>query len=295
MHVIGIGDNVCDLYLHTGMMYPGGQALNFAVNTNAMGLCSHYMGVFGTDEVAAHVKAVLTKRKIPFPMARTYPGENGYARVELRQGDRVFLGSNKGGVLRDHPLELEAKDLTYLRQFLVAHTTNNAYFDAQLPKLAGLGLLISYDYSTRWNEMDRVARTAPYVNIAFISCGGQAQEEAVAEGRRLCSSGIDAVCATLGSQGAVLCSGGDVFFQPSAQVRAVDTMGAGDAFASRLLAGLATAAESDGPGCWADLTWRSRTLHAQLPGAAEYAAQACLLSGSFGEGAPIPPEIQQRL
>ena len=117
MHVIGIGDNVCDLYLHTGMMYPGGQALNFAVNTNAMGLCSHYMGVFGTDEVAAHVKAVLTRRKIPFPMARTYPGENGYVRVELRQGDRVFLGSNKGGVLRDHPLELEAKDLTYLRQF----------------------------------------------------------------------------------------------------------------------------------------------------------------------------------
>ena len=72
-------------------------------------------------------------------------------------------------------------------------------------------------------------------------------------------------------------------------------LGAGDAFASRLLAGLATAAESDGSGCWFDPTWRSRTLHAQLPGAAEYAAQACLLSGSFGEGVPIPPEIQQRL
>ena len=295
MRVIGIGDNVCELYLHTGRMYPGGQALNFAVNTNAMGLCSHYMGVFGTDAVAAHVKEVLVKRGIPFPMARTYPGENGRAQVELCQGDRVFLGSNKGGVLRDHPLELESADLTYLGQFLVAHTTNNAYFDAQLPKLDGLDILVSYDYSTRWNEGDRIARTAPYVDMAFISCGSQTQDEAVTMGRELCSFGIDAVCATLGDRGAVLCSGKDVFFQPSARVRAVDTMGAGDAFASRLLAGVAAALESDGLSCWADLTWRSRTLHAQLPGAAEYAAQACMVSGSFGEGTPIPPEIQERL
>ena len=29
--VLGLGDNVCDVYLHTGTMYPGGQAVNFAV------------------------------------------------------------------------------------------------------------------------------------------------------------------------------------------------------------------------------------------------------------------------
>lgn len=25
--VLGLGDNVCDVYLHTGTMYPGGQAV----------------------------------------------------------------------------------------------------------------------------------------------------------------------------------------------------------------------------------------------------------------------------
>ena len=29
--VLGLGDNVCDVYLHTNTMYPGGQAVNFAV------------------------------------------------------------------------------------------------------------------------------------------------------------------------------------------------------------------------------------------------------------------------
>lgn len=30
--VLGLGDNVCDVYLHTETMYPGGQALNFSAN-----------------------------------------------------------------------------------------------------------------------------------------------------------------------------------------------------------------------------------------------------------------------
>lgn len=29
--VLGIGDNVVDKYLHSGIMYPGGNALNFSV------------------------------------------------------------------------------------------------------------------------------------------------------------------------------------------------------------------------------------------------------------------------
>lgn len=28
MKVLGIGDNVCDVYVHQKRMYPGGQALN---------------------------------------------------------------------------------------------------------------------------------------------------------------------------------------------------------------------------------------------------------------------------
>ena len=37
MKVIGIGDNVCDKYVHLKTMFPGGQALNFAVYAKMLG------------------------------------------------------------------------------------------------------------------------------------------------------------------------------------------------------------------------------------------------------------------
>ena len=292
MQVIGIGDNVCDLYLDRGMMYPGGQALNFAVNTRDLGLVSHYMGVFGTDEAAQQIKSVLVRRGIPFPKAQTVPGENGRSWVELRDGDRVFLGSNKGGVLREHPIRLDREDLGYLDHFLVAHTTNNSYFDGELPSLKAHVSLVSYDYSTCWREADRVARTAPYVDMAFLSCGEESVERAEETARHLNAAGIAAVCVTLGSRGAAVWTGGDFLMQHAFPVQVVDTMGAGDAFASRILAGVAETLDQEGTACWRDEAWRYRVMREQLPSAAEFAAQACRREGSFGEGVPIPPGLR---
>ena len=62
--VLGLGDNVCDVYLHTGMMYPGGQALNFAVYAALLGARADFMGVFGRDEVARHVQRTLDKKGV---------------------------------------------------------------------------------------------------------------------------------------------------------------------------------------------------------------------------------------
>ena len=39
MRVIGIGDNVCDKYEHLKMMFPGGQAMNFAVYAKIEFIC----------------------------------------------------------------------------------------------------------------------------------------------------------------------------------------------------------------------------------------------------------------
>ena len=59
LRVLGIGDNVCDVYLHRGIMSPGGQALNFAVYAKKLGAAPDFMGVFGNDAVAEHVKKTL--------------------------------------------------------------------------------------------------------------------------------------------------------------------------------------------------------------------------------------------
>ncbi len=77
LKVLGLGDNVCDKYLHSGYMYPGGQALNFAVYAKLLGADASYMGVFGTDEVAKHVIATLDELKVEHSRCRQYEGENG--------------------------------------------------------------------------------------------------------------------------------------------------------------------------------------------------------------------------
>lgn len=44
MKVLGIGDNVCDKYLHLKQMFPGGQALNFSVYAKLLGINSAILG-----------------------------------------------------------------------------------------------------------------------------------------------------------------------------------------------------------------------------------------------------------
>lgn len=50
---------------------------------------------------------------IDYSHSRFETGENGCARVEIKEGT-AFLGSNEGGVTREHPIELTQEDRKYL-------------------------------------------------------------------------------------------------------------------------------------------------------------------------------------
>lgn len=51
MKVIGIGDNVCDKYIHLKTMFPGGQALNFAAYAGVLGAdAAYYFNPFEYDK-----------------------------------------------------------------------------------------------------------------------------------------------------------------------------------------------------------------------------------------------------
>ena len=45
LHVLGIEDDVCDIYLYKGIMYLGGQKLDFFVYASMLGAEANYMGV----------------------------------------------------------------------------------------------------------------------------------------------------------------------------------------------------------------------------------------------------------
>ena len=293
--VLGLGDNVCDVYLHTGTMYPGGQAVNFAVYAGQLGAQADFMGVFGGDAVARHVQSTLDEKGVGRSHCRSYPGENGFARVTLVEGDRVFMGSNRGGVLQEHPIYLEQADLDYIAGFDLVHTTNNGFVDSLLPQLSQLPPFVSYDFSYRWNEEDRVERVCPYIDFAFLSCSDLGDSQTQDLCRRLHEKGCGVVTATRGSKGATVFDGSRVYEQLPHLVEPVDTMGAGDSFATAMLIFLLQALEKEGKNAWSWESFRSNALPQALDKAAAFSARNCLVHGAFGCGVPVPEELRPRM
>lgn len=285
--VIGVGDNVCDKYVHTGVMYPGGQAMNFSVYARMLGADASYMGVFGTDSVADHVIKTLEELGVEHSRCRRRPGENGYARVNLVNGDRVFLGSNKGGIAKEHPICLTQEDLEYLGQFQLLHTSNNSYFESQLEKVFAAGIPISFDFSGKWSDGDLVRAVAPYASFVFLSCGEASLEEAKQICRKLFAKGCRRIIATRGSKGAVYFDGEEFFLQRPELVKAVDTLGAGDSFAAAFLLSMANSSVKAGDRMEKDKGFYKGEVRAALKRGAAFAAKTCLENGAFGHGIPF--------
>lgn len=278
LRVIGIGDNVCDKYYPSMIMYPGGQAMNFSVYAKMLGADSAYMGVFGRDAVADHVTATLDELGVDRSRCRQYDGENGYAKVKLVDGDREFLMSNRGGVVNEHPLELTDEDLQYIGTFQLIHTSNNGHFDSQLPKVRKTGVPISYDFSGHWNEEYYLEQVAPYVDYAFVSCGSAPEEEIKESCRRIVVKGARIVVATRGSKGSLIYDGKDFYEQLPHMVEAVDTLGAGDSFATAFLLSLLESGnlKTGNPD--------SAALREAMEAGAAFAAKTCMVNGAFGHG-----------
>lgn len=296
MKLIGIGDNVCDAYLHLSTMYPGGQALNVAVYAKMLGSDSAYMGVFGQDEVSEHIQKTLQELKVPYSHSRHYNGPNGYAKVTLVKGERIFLGSNKGGVTRLNPLVFTENDLTYIKQFGLVHTSNNSFLDSQLQKLYENNIPISYDFSRQWlNHPEWVQKIAPYCTFAFCSLPDRASgDEILTYCSSFTNAGARIVIATLGSAGAYYYDGYHLLFEPSRYVDPVDTLGAGDSYAACFLVNYCNGLKSF-PAAENDFCSEAylKLVKSAMARASEFASNTCLVLGAFGHGKQINAEYYQ--
>ncbi|UZT81942.1 fructoselysine 6-kinase [Caproicibacterium sp. BJN0003] len=287
IRTIGIGDNVCDKYRHLSQMFPGGQALNFAVYCRMEKQQSAYLGAFGNDAVAAHVKHVLDLLGVDRSHCREYPEENGFAMVDLKNGDRVFITSNKGGALRNHPLVLSQEDLQYLNEFDVMHTSNNSYILEELPKLQKLNGILSYDFSGSWKDEEQTQKICPYLDAAFLSCSSLSKEEVQDLEVKMYGWGCGLITVTRGEKGAILYDGNRFYENVPHLVKAVDTLGAGDSFATGVLL---IYGESRKEGLLQKDSEAYREMIKQaLEKGAELSAKTCMTYGAFGYGTKMVP------
>ena len=290
--VLGLGDNVVDKYMHTRTMYPGGNAMNIAALAAISGIRAGYLGVFGDDAAGRHVYRTAKELGIDLSMCRFFHGENGYAMVRLDDGDRVFIGSNKGGVSKEHPIELNALDEEYIAGFDVCHTSIFSFAEEALPPIRRVSPFVSMDFSDCWDDA-YLQRCCPYIDMAEISCGHMEREEILEIMKRIRSYGCaQIVMATRGSKGAFMMVGEKLYEQSPCLVEAVDTMAAGDSFITSFLIhyldGMKAARDfpegSGNRGITGREAYQDILIRESLYRAAVFAAENCMRDGSFGFG-----------
>ncbi|GAB3559196.1 PfkB family carbohydrate kinase [Spelaeicoccus albus] len=267
MRLLGIGDNVLDHYMNIGMLYPGGNAVNVSVYAAQLGAdAAGYVGIVGSDAMGDHLMSALDAEGLDLAQVRRAIGPTGSPKVSIdATGNRVFVGSNKGGVQHGLRLRLTDEDVSLASAANVVHTSVYSALEDALPDLAAVAP-VSFDFSDE-RDPAYVGKVAPHVQHAFFSGSGLDGAEVQA----LATSALNAGCATavvtLGSDGAwVTADSGEAFAVPTEAVEIVDTLGAGDGFIAGFLVAHYTGA----------------TLCEAAAAGTAGAARACRFNGAFG-------------
>lgn len=234
MKLIAIGDNVVDCYLDQKIYYPGGNCVNVAVNARHNGAEQvSYIGIFGNDEKADHIKYALKQEEIDFQHARTVMGLSGQPRVTLEDGDRIFIGGPKNTVQRMFKLQLIDDELDYISNFDLCHVSCYSSMESELEKLSNV-IKISYDFSSR-KDLDYIRSIAPYIQYAFFSAAELSEAELAAFIEELTALPFEVFALTRGSEPALFFQNGVKYEQKLNPISIVDTMGAGDSLIAGFL------------------------------------------------------------
>lgn len=236
MNMIGVGDNVVDCYLDQRMYYPGGNAVNVAVNCRRNGADPvAYMGIFGDDPEAGHIKRCLDAEGVNWARSRKVYAASGHPAVSLSaDGDRVFVGGLKDTAQHIFRIRLTPPDLDYIATFQLCHTSCYSGIEPELAAMAAR-TDISFDFSTR-NEDTYIDEVAPHLRFAFFSGSTLTEERLDSIIGRCHGRGVEVVGITLGPRGALFSRSGSRYTQPVRPAQSVvDTMGAGDSFIATFL------------------------------------------------------------
>jgi fructoselysine 6-kinase len=265
--LLGIGDNVVDFYRDRGEFFPGGNAVNVPVLAKRYGLSrAGYIGLIGSDIEGAHVRDSLAREGIWIDRLRQAVGPNGKAVVSLDdKGDRVFLGSNKGGIQRALSLRMDAEDIEAIGSFRNVHTSVFSYLESELPKVRAHAETLTFDFSTH-RDPAYIASVAPHITGAFLSGSGLSDTDIDDLIQYVSGLGVATVGVTRGSDGAFWLADGRRYRQGIKPANVVDTLGAGDSFLAGYLTGVLS----------------GRPVEAALDFAAECAAATCGYFGAFG-------------
>jgi len=265
--VVGVGDNTVDKYLHLGMMFPGGNAVNVPVLAKRYGHQGSYIGCIGEDIHGELIAHALKKEGIDISHCRFLKGPNAFCEVNIQNGERVF-GDYTVGV-RDQ-LNLNPSDLAFIQEHDITHTSIYSALEGQLASLRNVSSLISFDFSSEWDK-DYLSEILPLIDVAILSYDNPSQKEVEELIHWVKKQGPTIVIHTQGERGAYLYDGKVIYHQPAERIEVLDSLGAGDAFIARFLVE----------------HFEGASVEIAMQKASQSAAETCKYYGAFGHGMAI--------
>lgn len=283
MKVIGLGDNVIDRYMNLNMMYPGGNAVNFAANAKKCGVSSAYIGTFGDDKEANIIISSLLDLGVD--ISRCKQVKNGSTKrcdINIVDGERCFLKVDIGDNW-PKPITIDNEILEYLKDFALIHSSCNAKIEEEFFKLKNLKSLITFDFSTKdkYRTKEYLKKVCPYIDLALFSCEDMTFDEIKEFQKKIYNKGSKYILVTKGAKGQILFDGNKYYEGKVKFVNPIDTMGAGDSFISAFLINLLRSGWRKGYKLTED------QIESAFEDASSYSAKNCLIEGAYGYGVSI--------
>ena len=231
--IFSVGDNIADYYPEEKKVYAGGGAFNTAVIAKRKGAKAAYYGVFGTDENAKFLYDTLKKEKVAYPVNDIRKGRNAVSIIK-KEGSRAVVEAVDKGVYKN--LKINKNVLEIIKNSKIVHSNIYSYFEDYLPRLH-YKTKLSFDFSYLRNR-SYIEDIISKVDIAFFS------ESKKEENREefldwVSKLGVEVAVLTQGADGALMKIGDKLIKEKALPVKAVDTLGAGDAFTAGFLTYLA--------------------------------------------------------
>ncbi len=232
IRAVGIGDYVIDRYYHYGKMFPGGNALNFAIYSKQLGHDAAFVSVLADDHFTDLVTKALDDYQIDRSRCVPRHGETWLCNTRLENGERTITDGNDCGVIKNQPLQIDSLLLDYLKGFDIIHANVNGCLGKELEKLKDTGVPVIYDYSDVWQTEEDLLSVCPHINFAFFSGKKLPQDVLKDLLKKLVEHGCELAICTIGKDGAIVYDGTRYFMEEPYNLHAsvIDTLGAGDSF-----------------------------------------------------------------
>ncbi|MFL0250532.1 PfkB family carbohydrate kinase [Clostridium neuense] len=283
MKVVGFGDNVVDRYINKNIMFPGGNAVNFAVYAKKSNVNSAYLGLFGDDAEGKYIKYVLNDLGVDISHCSEINGATTeHCDVNIINGDRVFISDD----LREtkvRPIVLSNSEIEYLKEFDLIHSGCYAGVEKEIAKLKDLSSIISFDFSVEdeFRSSEYLKQICPYIDFALFSCEHLSINEIKKFQQKVHNIGVKYVLSTMGVNGQLLYDGENFYEGLVEKITPLDTMGAGDSFFTSFLMSLL----NDG---WKkNVKLTEDQISNAFKVAAKFSAKVCMINGAFDYGTKI--------